>query len=810
MTIFVTRARVVTSIRRALDEWGFVEVETPVLQPRYGGAFARPFTTHHNELDADLYLRIATELYLKRLIVGGLERVYEIGKDFRNEGVSFKHNPEFTMLEWYEAYADYRDTMERIEQLVERVAREVLGTTAVTFRGHELDLAARGSACGSSRRSRATSSGRATRTSSGRGSTERGVDTDADRDWTQLVDHAFSHYVEPGLIQPTIVHDYPVELSPFARPTDDDPRLTERFEYFAGGMELGNAFTEINEAAMQQARVRPAVRAGRGRARRPGLRRGALLRHASDGRARVRDRPLRDAPHGKGVDPGRRALPRAAAVSGARAAAVLRAEADGAPKRGTPHEGSSAHDGRDDTRMVAAHRADDRRPSLVDRRRQNGGFAEAHASAVLRAALDGVVTIDHRGRVMEFNRAAERLFGYAREDALGRELAELIVPAASREAHRRGLARWVDGPPVDGGGALVGRRVEVIARNAEGDEFPVEVAVTRLELPGPPIFTASIRDISDRRRSEERLRAAEEQFRTLVEQLPLVVYIDAIDDASSNIYSSPQVEAMLGYSPSRVDAGSRALRTDAAPRRPGARARRAPSRAPRRRAVAGVSRDRPRRPRRLDPRRGPDDSGAVRGAAGAAGLLPRHHGKARGGGAPSLPGLPRPSDGPAEPGPLQAESRGGDREDGRRRLGCRRADPRHRRLQGGERPIRSRRCRRGAAGRRIEAPRGASPDRDGRAHRRGRVRGTRRIDRPGRGGRQDRARRRRGAARTDADRRRRDLRHREHRHRRRRRRRRPLPAGRPGDVPRQGERQGAVRPLRPVDWTTPSGTGSRC
>ena len=199
---------------------------------------------------------------------------------------------------------------------------------------------------------------------------------------------------------------------------------------------------------------------------------------------------------------------------------------------------------------MAAHHADVGVLPLSTAADRTNGFAEAHASAVLRASLDGVVTIDHRGRVMEFNRAAERLFGYAREDALGRELAELIVPAASREAHRRGLARWADGPPpVDGGGALLGRRVEVVARNAEGDEFPVEVAVTRLELPGPPIFTASIRDISDRRRSEERLRAAEEQFRTLVEQLPLVVYIDAIDDASSNIYSSPQVEAMLGYSP---------------------------------------------------------------------------------------------------------------------------------------------------------------------------------------------------------------------------------------------------------------------
>jgi lysyl-tRNA synthetase, class II len=252
--VFVARAKVVTAIRRALDEWGFVEVETPVLQPRYGGAFARPFVTHHNELDADFYLRIATELYLKRLIVGGLERVYEIGKDFRNEGVSFKHNTEFTQLEWYEAYADYRDVMDRIEQLVERVAREVLGTTRVSFRGHEIELK------GPWERVRFVEALERhelwTRDADELRAwlTERGVDTDADKDWAQLVDHAFSHYVEPTLSQPTIVLDYPVELSPFARPTDDDPTLTERFEYFAGGMELGNAFTEINEAAMQQER----------------------------------------------------------------------------------------------------------------------------------------------------------------------------------------------------------------------------------------------------------------------------------------------------------------------------------------------------------------------------------------------------------------------------------------------------------------------------------------------------------------------------------------------------------------------------
>jgi lysyl-tRNA synthetase class 2 len=251
---FLLRTRMVSAIRRYLDEEGFVEVETPILQPRYGGAFAHPFVTHSNELDADLYLRIATELYLKRLIVGGLERVYEIGKDFRNESISYKHQPEFTMLEWYEAYADYRDTMERMEELLERVALETLGTTVVRFRGHEVDLQRPW------RRLRFVEALEDldlwTREEDElRARLEgRGVDTGADKDWPQLVDHAFSHFVEPELVEPTIVYDYPVELSPFARSTDDDPSLTERFEYFAGGMELGNAFTEINDAAEQQAR----------------------------------------------------------------------------------------------------------------------------------------------------------------------------------------------------------------------------------------------------------------------------------------------------------------------------------------------------------------------------------------------------------------------------------------------------------------------------------------------------------------------------------------------------------------------------
>jgi lysyl-tRNA synthetase class 2 len=251
---FVLRARMVSSIRRALDEEGFIEVETPILQPRYGGAFARPFSTHHNELDQTLYLRIATELYLKRLIVGGLERVYELGKDFRNEGVSFKHNPEFTMLEWYEAYADYRDTMTRMEQLVARVAEESVGSTRVTFRGQEVDLASWQrvklidalDAEGVWTRDRDELRARLD---------ERGVDTQHDRTWAQLLDHALSHFVEPALVQPTILYDYPVELSPFARLGEgDEDGIVERFEYFVGGMELGNAFTELNDSEEQSER----------------------------------------------------------------------------------------------------------------------------------------------------------------------------------------------------------------------------------------------------------------------------------------------------------------------------------------------------------------------------------------------------------------------------------------------------------------------------------------------------------------------------------------------------------------------------
>jgi lysyl-tRNA synthetase class 2 len=251
---FELRARMVASIRRYLDGHGFVEVETPILQSRYGGALADPFVTHSNELDQTLYLRIATELYLKRLIVGGLERVYELGRDFRNESVSYKHAPEFTMVEWYEAYADYEDTMRRIEELVETVARETIGTTEVTFRGHTVDLKAPW------KRLKLVEAleerGLWTRDEAElrKQLNERGVDTSANDTWSKLVDHALSHFVEPDLIEPTILHDYPVEVSPFARPTDDDPSIVERFEFFVGGMELGNAFTEINDPDEQAER----------------------------------------------------------------------------------------------------------------------------------------------------------------------------------------------------------------------------------------------------------------------------------------------------------------------------------------------------------------------------------------------------------------------------------------------------------------------------------------------------------------------------------------------------------------------------
>jgi lysyl-tRNA synthetase, class II len=249
--LFIVRARVISAVRRFLDAEGFIEVETPVLQPLYGGAAARPFTTHHNALNREFYLRIATELYLKRLIVGGLERVYELGKDFRNEGVDSTHNPEFTMLEWYEAYADYLDVADRCERLVSYVAgevgyageidltppwrRETLPQAILDRTGIDImELRDRDSLAGAM--------------------AARGLNVPKDEGWPKLVDELVSKHVEPTLIAPTFLMDYPVELSPFAKRHRLVPGLVERFEAYVGGMEISNAFTELNDPDEQRRR----------------------------------------------------------------------------------------------------------------------------------------------------------------------------------------------------------------------------------------------------------------------------------------------------------------------------------------------------------------------------------------------------------------------------------------------------------------------------------------------------------------------------------------------------------------------------
>lgn len=260
--VFLTRARAIRTMRSYLDEHGYIEVETPVLQPVYGGAFARPFLTHHNALDMPLYLRIADELYLKRLIVGGLERVYEIGKDFRNEGIDRTHNPEFTMLEFYEAFADYEIMMRRVEELVGAVVRDATGSATVDYQGREIDFTAPFERIGYLQ----ALSGNIGRDVSAMSADElrvaareAGVEDVESMRRPKLLDELFGALVEPRLVQPTFVVDYPREISPLAKPKPGSPALVERFELVVAGRELANAFSELNDPDDQRQRFQEQV-----------------------------------------------------------------------------------------------------------------------------------------------------------------------------------------------------------------------------------------------------------------------------------------------------------------------------------------------------------------------------------------------------------------------------------------------------------------------------------------------------------------------------------------------------------------------
>jgi len=256
--VAILRSRMVSALRRFLDDRGFLEVETPVLQPLYGGAAARPFTTHHETYDQPIYLRISDELYLKRLVIGGLDRVYEIGHDFRNEGVSRKHNPEFTMLECYEAYADFEDMMRLTEGMVKAAADAVLGTQQLVYQEQEIDLG------GSWPRVRMDEAIRdatgvdvlaaADLPSLREAITAAGLAVPEAASWAKLVDELFSDHVEPKLVQPTFITHHPAALSPLAKRSAEDPRVVERFEVFVAGFELGNAFSELNDPDDQRDR----------------------------------------------------------------------------------------------------------------------------------------------------------------------------------------------------------------------------------------------------------------------------------------------------------------------------------------------------------------------------------------------------------------------------------------------------------------------------------------------------------------------------------------------------------------------------
>jgi lysyl-tRNA synthetase class 2 len=251
--VFVTRARIIASFRRQLEARGFIEVETPMMQPLYGGATARPFVTHHNTLDIDLYLRIAPELYLKRLVVGGLERVYEINRNFRNEGLSTHHNPEFTMLEFYQAYTDYRGLMDFSAELLAQVARDATGSGEVEYQGRKLDF-----------NCVERFSMREAVAHFWEGEDRPALEDVANPEWLlrhsgkatagEALTDIFERRVEEQLIQPTMIYDYPVETSPLSKNKPDDPAFVERFEIYAAGMEIGNAYTELNDPQEQRRR----------------------------------------------------------------------------------------------------------------------------------------------------------------------------------------------------------------------------------------------------------------------------------------------------------------------------------------------------------------------------------------------------------------------------------------------------------------------------------------------------------------------------------------------------------------------------
>jgi lysyl-tRNA synthetase class 2 len=255
---FEVRSKVITTLREFLNKRGFLEVETPILQPEAGGAAARPFITHHNTLDRDFYLRIALELHLKRLIIGGFDKVYEIGRVFRNEGIDFKHTPEYTLLETYEAYADYQDVMKMVEEMVSKVCEQVLGTTKVEYNGHIIDFNPPWRRL-EMRQAIIQYTGLdfehfADAESLKEEMTRRGMQFDPVKGRGKLIDELVSTYVDPELVQPTFLYDYPVELSPLAKKKPGNERLVERFEPYAGGMEIGNAFTELNDPIDQKQR----------------------------------------------------------------------------------------------------------------------------------------------------------------------------------------------------------------------------------------------------------------------------------------------------------------------------------------------------------------------------------------------------------------------------------------------------------------------------------------------------------------------------------------------------------------------------